>query len=206
MTASRMHVRLATASDMAAIVALERTTDSAPHWPEATYEAIAAQQTEGPQRCLFVADTDGAVAGFSVGLIHPAPATDRGDRVAELESVVVAASARRAGTGRALCCAVFESCKSQRATEVVLEVRATSTGAIALYAGLGFTETGRRPRYYRNPDDDASAPMMRLKLKMDPAPTEATEMRGATFPQGPDRCCGQKVAMPSVTATGFATS
>jgi ribosomal-protein-alanine N-acetyltransferase len=75
---------------------------------------------------------------------------------------MVASSARRAGTGRALCCAVLDWCRSNRATEVVLEVRAGSAGAIALYAGLGFTQAGRRPRYYRDPDEDAL--ILRLPL------------------------------------------
>jgi ribosomal protein S18 acetylase RimI-like enzyme len=46
--------------------------------------------------------------------------------------------------------------------EIALEVRAASAGAIALYATLGFTQTGRRPRYYRDPEDDAV--VMRLEL------------------------------------------
>ena len=74
----------------------------------------------------------------------------------------MAPSAQRAGIGRALCCAVLDWCRSNRATEVVLEVRAGSAGAIALYAGLGFTQAGSRPRYYRDPDEDAL--IMRLRL------------------------------------------
>jgi ribosomal-protein-alanine N-acetyltransferase len=57
---------------------------------------------------------------------------------------------------------VLDWCRSNRATEVVLEVRAGSAGAAALYAGLGFTQAGRRPRYYRDPDEDAL--IMRLPL------------------------------------------
>jgi ribosomal-protein-alanine N-acetyltransferase len=45
---------------------------------------------------------------------------------------------------------------------VELEVRAESGGAIALYTGLGFTVTGRRPKYYQNPPDHAV--LMRLDL------------------------------------------
>ena len=162
MSASRIELRSAAASDLSAIIALERAADGAPHWPQATYEAILGEQLAAGQRCLIVAETDAALAGFAVGLMHRIPATDREDRVAELESVVVAPSARRSGIGRALCCAVLDWCRSNRATEVVLEVRAGSAGAIALYAGLGFTQAGRRPRYYRDPDEDAL--IMRLPL------------------------------------------
>jgi ribosomal-protein-alanine N-acetyltransferase len=158
MTLPQVQLRAARASDLDAIVALERATEHAPHWPPAAYAANL--DSTAPQRCLIVAETDAEIAGFAAGLMHPA-LQDSPQRVAELESVVVAASARRAGIGRAVCNAVIEWCRTHGATEMVLEVRATSTGAIALYTGLGFTQTGRRPRYYRDPEDDAV--VMRLE-------------------------------------------
>ena len=100
MSASRIELRPAAASDLAAIIALERATEGATHWPQATYVAILGEQLAAGQRCLIVAETDAALAGFAVGLIHRIPTTDRDDRddrVAELESVMVASSARRAG-------------------------------------------------------------------------------------------------------------
>lgn len=36
-----------------------------------------------------------------------------------------------------------------------LEVRVSNASAIALYQKLGFTEVGRRPRYYFHPTEDA---------------------------------------------------
>jgi ribosomal-protein-alanine N-acetyltransferase len=158
MSPPQAEMRHAVASDLDAILALERATDNAPHWPPSAYEAILEPTTQ--QRCLIVAHTSGSLAGFAVGLLHP------DERLAELESVAVAANARRAGIGRALCSAVLDWCRSQGTTEVVLEVRATSAGAIALYTALGFTQTGRRWRYYHDPEDDALA--MRLQLA-DPA-------------------------------------
>jgi ribosomal protein S18 acetylase RimI-like enzyme len=134
------------------------------------------------QRCLFVAEKSCQLLGFAVGLLHPAtldPAnlkqnchSERSEesqhlratnRIAELESVVVSANARRAGIGRALCRAVLDWSRSQGAIEVVLEVRANSTAAIALYTSLGFTFSASRPRYYRDPGDDAL--LLRLVLQ-----------------------------------------
>jgi ribosomal-protein-alanine N-acetyltransferase len=180
MTPPPFHLRPAIASDIDAILALERATDLAPHWPPSAYADILQPNDLGApsialgapsiprslrngwetaaQRCLFVAEKNGHLAGFAVGLLHPAAP----DRIAELESVVVSASARRAGIGRALCRAVLNWSRSQRATEVVLEVRASSA-ASALYAGLGFTPSTRRPGYYRDPNDDAL--LMRLQLQ-----------------------------------------
>ncbi len=110
-------------------------------------------------RCLFVAEKDDSLAGFAVGVLHPATP----ERIAELESVVVSANARRAGIGRALCRAVLDWSRSNGATEPVLEVRAPSSAAVALYTGLGFTLAARRPRYYRDPEDDAL--LMRMDLQ-----------------------------------------
>jgi ribosomal-protein-alanine N-acetyltransferase len=206
MTPPPFHLRRAIASDLEAVLALERATDLAPHWPPTAYADILDSNALGApsiprslrngwetttQRCLFIAEKNEILAGFAVGLLHPAgapsisrslrngwetasaasvrndthehPEDDARQRIAELESVVVSANSRRAGIGRALCRAVLDWSRSQGATELVLEVRAASSAAIALYAGLGFTLAARRPRYYRDPDDDAL--LMRLHLE-----------------------------------------
>jgi len=181
-----VHIRAGRTSDLEAILAVERAVQSAPHWPASTYAAILKgqdathkrqeatprgqqatpedQQTESaappaPRRRLLVALAAGpedhpALAAF-------ATASYAGG-VAEIESIVVAASSRRRGTGRALCAELIDWCRSQGGTEVALEVRAGSHAAIALYAGLGFVQTARRPRYYSRPEEDAI--LMRLLL------------------------------------------
>jgi ribosomal protein S18 acetylase RimI-like enzyme len=163
-------VRHAVATDLDAILALERATEHAPHWPLAAYREILDQTAAKPsaaiQRCLFIAecftvDEEAAkIVGFAVGLLHPATQLKDSlsstlERIAELESVAVALDARRSGVGKGLCRAVIDWCRAQGATEVILEVRANSCDAVTLYASLGFIRAGRRPRYYRAPDDDA---------------------------------------------------
>lgn len=150
-------VRRAVASDLADVFALERATPTAPHWPRGAYDAILAGEIFSPRRCLMVAtaEDDGRLLGFAVGIVHPA-----GD--AELESVAVAETARRAGVGAALCAAIAEWCRGCGAGELLLEVRASGAAALGLYAKLGFSAVGRRARYYRQPDDDAV--VMRLPL------------------------------------------
>ena len=174
-------IRPGSIADLAAVVALERATETAPHWPMANYAAILHPERSGdspieaPRRCLFVAlteapDTAQAVApnraanvrimGYAVGMVLP---SGQGEVAAELESVAVAHAARRAGIGRALCAAVLDWSRGQGAESIALEVRASSTAAIALYGDLGFITAGRRPRYYREPEDDAL--LMRLPLR-----------------------------------------
>jgi ribosomal protein S18 acetylase RimI-like enzyme len=171
MTSPAVYLRRAEASDLNAILSLERATEYAPHWSPAVYaEILAVPVGAATERCLFVAQnasqTDAALVGFAVGWVHPATDSvdrDGSERFAELESVAVADNARRRGIGRALCRAVFDWCRLQGANEIVLEVRAGSEDAVALYASLGFVQTGGRPRYYRDPDDDAL--LLRLRLQ-----------------------------------------
>ena len=47
--------------------------------------------------------------------------------------------------------------------EVLLEVRASNQRALDFYRSLGWEETGRRPRYYADPEEDAV--LMGLKLE-----------------------------------------
>jgi ribosomal-protein-alanine N-acetyltransferase len=156
MTALHFELRTARVADLDAVLELERATENAPHWPLASYQAIFDSPLS--QRRLIVAESNATLVGFAVGLVHPGP-----ERFAELENVVVANSARRAGIGRSLCRAIIDWCQACGATETILEVRASNEGAIALYASLGFAVAGRRPRYYLAPEDDALA--MRLELQ-----------------------------------------
>ena len=153
-----MTVRLAGAADLETVIQLERATAEAPHWAEAEYAAMLAAASGAVKRALFVAEGESGLIGFAVGKVIGIGS----ESSSELESVAVAASARRAGVGRALCEAVIDWCRAQGAAAIELEVRAASVGAIALYSGLGFVVEGRRPRYYQEPVDDAV--LMRLKL------------------------------------------
>ncbi len=147
---TEVRLRQAAPTDLEGILALERETANAPHWPPATYAAIFDAPSESkPQRCLFVAERHTTIVGFASAVLRPAESS------AELETVAVATSARRSGIGRALCLAVLDWCRERGSTSILLEVRATSATAIALYSSLGFSLEGRRPNYYREPTDDA---------------------------------------------------
>jgi [ribosomal protein S18]-alanine N-acetyltransferase len=168
MSVAGLQVRVGIAADLEAVVALERAVGEAPHWGEAEYAAIVSSQEDtrggaqggGVRRCLLVAEAEaeGRLVGFAVGKVIGAGP----DCLAELESVVVVARARRRGVGTVLCGAVVDWCRGQGVATIELEVRAGSAGAIALYAGLGFVVVGRRGAYYSGPVEDAL--LMRLDL------------------------------------------
>jgi ribosomal-protein-alanine N-acetyltransferase len=152
----QVRVRQAVAADLEEVLAIERSAATAPHWAAAEYAACVREA--GASRCLLVAEL-GGVVGFAVGKM----AALGEDLQGELESVAVADRARRMGVGSALCKAVVDWCAELGAATIELEVRSASAGAMALYEGLGFVAFGRRPKYYRNPEDDAV--LMRLELR-----------------------------------------
>lgn len=68
--------------------------------------------------------------------------------VADLNRVVVASDARRAGIGRRLVLAGLEWADAMGAQQVMLEVEAGNDPAIALYEQVGFVALARRANYY----------------------------------------------------------
>jgi [ribosomal protein S18]-alanine N-acetyltransferase len=154
-------VRDGAAADLVGVMRLERETAEAPHWAEAEYVAIVGSGgfADGAvRRRLFVAEGKAGLLGFAVGKVLVSGDVSLG----ELESVAVNASARRSGVGRTLCEAVVRWCGGWGATEVELEVRTGSVGAVALYRSLGFVAVGERVGYYRDPVEDALLMQLRL--------------------------------------------
>jgi ribosomal-protein-alanine N-acetyltransferase len=71
---------------------------------------------------------------------------------AELLTLAVHPAARRRGIGRRLVDAFLTDAAARGAKRAFLEVAASNAPALALYAASGFSETGRRPRYFIRPD------------------------------------------------------
>ncbi|MBX3302041.1 MAG: ribosomal protein S18-alanine N-acetyltransferase [Nitrospira sp.] len=72
-----------------------------------------------------------------------------------LMNLAVRESMRRQGIGTALAAEAFRMALDLAATRAVLEVRASNAPAHSLYTRMGFVQTGKRPRYYSNPIEDA---------------------------------------------------
>jgi [ribosomal protein S18]-alanine N-acetyltransferase len=153
-------VRLGETTDIEAVLAIERGAPEAPHWTEHEYRKLLVASEGAAHRRLFVCDDPAGILGFAVGMVLDAGGVCEG----EIESLAVREEARRKGIGRTLCEAVISWCEEWKAAEVILEVRASSAGAIHLYEQLGFRRTGERKAYYREPSEDAIL-MRRLMSK-----------------------------------------
>lgn len=79
-----------------------------------------------------------------------------------LLDLVVDASARRHGYGRALLGRVIADARAEKSRVVLLEVRASNAVALTLYRSAGFCESGVRSAYYSDNGEDAIE--MRLDL------------------------------------------
>ena len=160
-----MTVRLALAGDLDEVLRVERSSETAPHWPAAEYERIIAGEG-AVRRCLLVAE-----GGFAVGKVLGGEA--------EIESVAVAHEARRKGIGRELCRAIMRWCEAAGAERIELEVRAASLGARKLYEGLGFSEIGRRTAYYADPKEDAILMAYKYRSMANAESVEEKQQRSA---------------------------
>lgn len=71
---------------------------------------------------------------------------------AELLTLAVDPAARRQGIGARLVQGFLAAAQARGAETAFLEVAADNAAALALYAGSGFAEAGRRKSYYTRPD------------------------------------------------------
>lgn len=141
-------VRRAVESDSADIARAESAYIDCP-WTE---DQIRAEISDS-QAAFFVAEIDGAFAGYLSGVI----AADE----CEVSNIAVIERFRRRKVGTELFAALVESASTRGVKSLYLLVRADNSAAIGLYRSLGFEVVGVRKRYYDG--DDAN--IMRLDLK-----------------------------------------
>ena len=145
-------------TDVERAVEIAASLTHAPHWPPEAYET-ALDPTASPRRVALVAERlltvePGATApqvcrlvGFAVASLIPPQA--------EIETISVVVEEQRRGTGGQLLRALQGELRTVGVTEALLEARVSNQPALRLYAALGFRQTGGRPRYYADPQEDA---------------------------------------------------
>jgi ribosomal protein S18 acetylase RimI-like enzyme len=141
--------------DLPAVLAIEAATNPMP-WKEADFTAFLPGETDteafdwairvGAEKWAWVW-TDPQVRGFlcAAGMV---------DEV-ELQVIAVEPGHWGLGIGSELLQALLGGIRSRAYRIIHLEVREGNAGALALYRKWGFASAGRRPKYYRNPDEDA---------------------------------------------------
>jgi [ribosomal protein S18]-alanine N-acetyltransferase len=141
-------------SDLASVIAMVELLEELPRWPAEFFESLTDHRSPVKRIALVAFDPpSGELLGFIVASLIPLEA--------ELENIVVAGSSRRRGIGRQLLFELVNKLKSAEIKDLHLEVRASNHAAIGLYNAFGFIESGRRPRYYSDPVEDAVLMILR---------------------------------------------
>jgi len=140
-----MKLRHATLDDVPKLIALEKHAVTAAHWSDEQYRAVFSPS--GPPRLALVLEDADAIPGFLIARIA-GPEW-------ELENIAIAGPARRRGLGTRLLGEFLTTARARGATSVFLEVRESNSAARRLYERWAFCESGRRPAYYRDPEEAA---------------------------------------------------
>jgi [ribosomal protein S18]-alanine N-acetyltransferase len=138
-----VQLRAMTDADLPAVLVLEEDLFAPDTWTEAMYR----EELRYPDsRHYLVAENATGVVGWA-GLIAY-------DDEAHVSTIGVARQRQGEGIGARLLDAVLAEA-DRRSPVVLLEVRADNELAMGLYRRRGFTEIGRRRRYYRPSGTDA---------------------------------------------------
>lgn len=113
--------------------------------------AAMAQFIAGPDTVCLIAMALDSSGGRPSGFLIARRAADE----AELLTLAVAPSCRRAGLGKALLKTAMAILGESGARQLFLEVEEGNEAALGLYRSLGAKAVGRRDRYYENGADAA---------------------------------------------------
>lgn len=138
-------IRQATVADLPAMMALEKRAGTAAHWTGEQYEALF--RASNPGRVALAMEDECGVQGFVIARVVA--------EEWEIENIAIAGSARRRGLGTRLLGELLDLAREKGAAAVFLEVRESNRAARVLYEKWAFLESGRRRRYYKDPEEDA---------------------------------------------------
>lgn len=141
----KLSIRRAALLDLPAMMELEKHTATAAHWSREQYEALFHASDVG--RVALILEEESVLHGFVIARVAGAEW--------EIENIAIAGTARRRGLGTRLLGELLDMARAQSAAAVFLEVRESNHAARGLYEKWAFSESGRRRRYYKNPEEDA---------------------------------------------------
>jgi ribosomal-protein-alanine N-acetyltransferase len=139
----KLTIRKMTLEDVPAVIDLDQKSFSLP-WPERTFRF---ELTDNPVSRCWVAELDGKIVGMIVVWLIV--------EEAHVATIATHPSYRRKGIAQRLLSHALRKLSEQGARSSFLEVRESNLAAQEMYRKFGYEETGRRPRYYKDNDEDA---------------------------------------------------
>lgn len=122
--------------DIDAVMAIEHNVFGSTAWSAGQFWGELAHD----DRCYIVMDDSEGVVAYAGLLVRPP--------TADIQTIAVAARAQRRGLATAMLTHLLGEAARSGCREILLEVRADSAGAIALYEGFDFETIARRSSYY----------------------------------------------------------
>ncbi|HWZ97118.1 MAG TPA: ribosomal protein S18-alanine N-acetyltransferase [Candidatus Dormibacteraeota bacterium] len=137
------NVRPLISAELSKVLLLAKSCPEAAQWTPSEFELGI-----GDVRGWVIGDTQILFGFLAVRVIVLA-------REMELLNLAVGPNWRRRGFGSVLLNTALADCRANGYQSIFLEVRESNERAIAFYKKHNFSVSGRRPNYYRNPDESA---------------------------------------------------
>jgi [ribosomal protein S18]-alanine N-acetyltransferase len=136
-------IRRMTLDDIEQVVAIDQASFSLP-WPERSFRY---ELTDNPSSRSWVAEADGRIVGMIVAWLL----VDE----AHIATIATHSDYRGRGIAKKLLTHALRQMADEGAVSSFLEVRESNAIAQEMYRKFGFDVSGRRPRYYKDNDEDA---------------------------------------------------
>jgi len=136
-------IRKMTLEDVPGVIDLDQKSFSLP-WPERSFRF---ELTANPASRSWVADLDGKIVGMIVVWLI----IDE----AHVATLATHPDFRRRGIAKKLLAHALRHLMDDGARSSFLEVRESNIAAQEMYRKFGYEASGRRPRYYKDNDEDA---------------------------------------------------
>jgi [ribosomal protein S18]-alanine N-acetyltransferase len=143
-------IRALREADAATVTEILQGSPEASQWTEWGLRELLGWQGV----VALVSEDKGKVSGFIIGREVAGEA--------EILNLAVIPVKRRKGEGGALLKAAMAEFTARHVSRVFLEVRESNEAGMAFYEKQGFSKTGRRAGYYRDPDEAANRMEMKL--------------------------------------------
>jgi ribosomal-protein-alanine N-acetyltransferase len=136
-------IRKMTLEDIPGVIDLDQKSFSLP-WPERSFRF---ELSANPASRCWVADLDGKIVGMIVVWLIV--------EEAHVATIATHPDFRRRGIAQKLLSHALRHLIDEGARSSFLEVRESNFGAQEMYRKFGYEMTGRRPRYYKDNNEDA---------------------------------------------------
>jgi len=138
MAFNQITIRVAKQSDLAILESINQTSSTTP------YQSFALKNAIEKKTCFLATNNKDKIMGWI--------AIQKGFELIDILYITTANEFKRQGVSKYL----FNFLRREfERSEIMLEVRQSNRGAIALYESLGMLFLNNRKNYYQNPNEDA---------------------------------------------------